>query len=251
MGWLSPGGRAFGGVPVGCLRLGTVSAAAAFESWWREALGVNEITEAGDGDQGRKEMGGSKQLLRAPLGQRIHTPSVCTAASSSRKPWLPPCVSAMAHGQPALNGKHLSPPRRAHGHLGASPGSSCPTPAAGRLLGSYLVCVSFTQSYLTICDPMDCSPPGSSVPGILQASVLEGLRCRQVLYHCHSVPKLCLLSATQWTAAPGLPCPSVSPGVCSDACPLNQWCRQPSHPRSPPSPALGLSQHQLNHLPVI
>lgn len=35
----------------------------------------------------------------------------------------PVCVSGMAHGQPALNGKHLSPPRRAHGHLGThSPG---------------------------------------------------------------------------------------------------------------------------------
>ena len=30
-----------------------------------------------------------------------------------------------------------------------------------------------TQSYLTLCDPMDCSPPGSSVLGILQARILE------------------------------------------------------------------------------
>ena len=29
------------------------------------------------------------------------------------------------------------------------------------------------QSYLTLCDPMDCSPPGSSVHGILQARILE------------------------------------------------------------------------------
>ena len=29
------------------------------------------------------------------------------------------------------------------------------------------------QSYLTICDPMDCSPPGSFVHGILQATILE------------------------------------------------------------------------------
>ena len=26
---------------------------------------------------------------------------------------------------------------------------------------------------LTLCDPMDCSPPGSSVHGILQARILE------------------------------------------------------------------------------
>ena len=30
-----------------------------------------------------------------------------------------------------------------------------------------------TQSCLTLCDPMDYSPPGSSVHGILQARILE------------------------------------------------------------------------------
>ena len=29
------------------------------------------------------------------------------------------------------------------------------------------------QLWLTLCDPMDCSPPGSSVHGILQARILE------------------------------------------------------------------------------
>ena len=29
------------------------------------------------------------------------------------------------------------------------------------------------QSYLTLCDPVDRSPPGSSVHGILQARILE------------------------------------------------------------------------------
>ena len=32
------------------------------------------------------------------------------------------------------------------------------------------VCVLVTQSCPTLCDPMDCSPPGSSVHGILQES---------------------------------------------------------------------------------
>ena len=31
------------------------------------------------------------------------------------------------------------------------------------------------QSSLTLCDPMDCSPPGSSVHGILQAKYWSGL----------------------------------------------------------------------------
>ena len=32
-----------------------------------------------------------------------------------------------------------------------------------------------TQSCLTLCDPMDCSLPGSSIHGIFQARVLEGV----------------------------------------------------------------------------
>ena len=32
-----------------------------------------------------------------------------------------------------------------------------------------------TQSCPTLCDPMDCSLPGSSVHGIFQAIVLEGI----------------------------------------------------------------------------
>ena len=35
------------------------------------------------------------------------------------------------------------------------------------------VCVLVAQLCLTLCDPVDCSPPGSSVHGILQARVLE------------------------------------------------------------------------------
>ena len=30
-----------------------------------------------------------------------------------------------------------------------------------------------TQLCLTLCDPVDCSPPGSSVHGIFQAKVLD------------------------------------------------------------------------------
>ena len=59
------------------------------------------------------------------------------------------------------------------------------------------------QSCLTLCDPIGCSPPGSSVQGILQARILEWvavpssrgwifpteglnpglLHCRQIIYH--------------------------------------------------------------------
>ena len=33
-----------------------------------------------------------------------------------------------------------------------------------------------------------------------------------------------------------LPCPSLSPGACSDSCPLSRWCHPTPHPLSPPSP---------------
>ena len=37
------------------------------------------------------------------------------------------------------------------------------------------VCVKSLESCLTLCDPMDYSPPGSSLHGILQARILEWL----------------------------------------------------------------------------
>ena len=33
--------------------------------------------------------------------------------------------------------------------------------------------VKLLQSFLTLCDPIDGSPPGSAFPGILQARTLE------------------------------------------------------------------------------
>ena len=65
------------------------------------------------------------------------------------------------------------------------------------------VCVLNCFSHAPLCDPMDCSPPGSPVHGILQAGILEWaamsssrqssqgfnprllwlLRCRQILDH--------------------------------------------------------------------
>ena len=67
---------------------------------------------------------------------------------------------------------------------------------------SYSLKVLVAQSCLTLCDSMDCNLPGSSVPGILQARIVEWvaisfprgiipaqglnsslLHCRQILYH--------------------------------------------------------------------
>ena len=39
--------------------------------------------------------------------------------------------------------------------------------------GKQVVCAKSLQSCPPLCDPMDCSPPGASVHGILQAKKLE------------------------------------------------------------------------------
>ena len=54
-------------------------------------------------------------------------------------------------------------------------------PAAPSLpkLSSPLCCCLVARSCLTLCDPLDCSPPGSSVYGMLQARILEWV--------CHSL----------------------------------------------------------------
>ena len=76
----------------------------------------------------------------------------------------------------------------------------------GALLLGMCCWAKLLQLYLTLCDPMDCSLPGSSVHGILQAGILEWvdilssrgssgpgdqthprllhlLHCRQILYY--------------------------------------------------------------------
>ena len=35
------------------------------------------------------------------------------------------------------------------------------------------MCVLIAQSYPTLCNPIDCSPPGPSIHGILQARTVE------------------------------------------------------------------------------
>ena len=60
------------------------------------------------------------------------------------------------------------------------------------------------QSCPTLCDPVDSSPPGFPVPGILQARTLVGCH---FLLHCMKVKseseiaQLCPTLATPWTAA--------------------------------------------------
>ena len=81
---------------------------------------------------------------------------------------------------------------------------------------------SVAQSCPTLCDPMDCSPPGSSVLGILQARLLEGVStsgcrgssrprdrthvsCVSVLYHYrHQGSPQKMLVTSEYLVAPVL-----------------------------------------------
>ena len=47
------------------------------------------------------------------------------------------------------------------------------TEPPGKPICIYLTCVLVAQLCLTLCNPMDCSPPGFSVYGIVQARILE------------------------------------------------------------------------------
>ena len=127
---------------------------------------------------------------------------------------------------------------------------------AGRSTSMTICCCSLvTKSRPTLCNAMDCSPPGSSVHGILQARILEWIAisfsrgsswpmeptrvsciCRQILYLWATWEALCdqlLLFSHQFASNSlwphGLqhtrpPCPLPSPRVCSSSCPLNWWC---------------------------
>ena len=66
-----------------------------------------------------------------------------------------------------------------------------------------------------------------------------------IAYCCCSVTKSCLTLGPHGLQHARPPCPSPSPGICSNSCPLSRWCRPTSYPLSSPSPpALSLSQHQ-------
>ena len=76
--------------------------------------------------------------------------------------------------------------------------------------GCVVLC-QVTQSCPTLCDPMDCSPPGSSVHGILQARILESVSMPfSSEGRFSSVQSLSRvqLSVTPWTVAHQVP-PSI------------------------------------------
>ena len=124
----------------------------------------------------------------------------------------------------------------------------------------FLVVAKLLQSCPTFCDPVDCSPQGSSVHGILQTRMLEWVAVpssrgsspprdwthvsyvscigRQVLYHyCHLGSPRMSVSSVQFSHSvvsdslrphglqqARLPCPSPTLRVYPNSCSLSWWC---------------------------
>ena len=124
------------------------------------------------------------------------------------------------------------------------------------------ILVLVIQSCPTLCDPMDCSLSGSSVHGILQARILERVsmpssrgssqpgdwtwvscitskfftiwatrEAHTYIYKLRTLFvllfSLSIVSNSLWPHGlqhARLPCPSPSPGVSSNSCPLSWWC---------------------------
>jgi len=108
--------------------------------------------------------------------------------------------------------------------------------------------IEVSQSCLTLSDPTDCSLPGSSINGIFQARVLEwvtiafsGTRLLVIIIHSEEQSFKMFWVSSQFSVQfsssvvpdslwpyglqhARLPCPSPTPGACSNSYPSNQWC---------------------------
>ena len=99
------------------------------------------------------------------------------------------------------------------------------------------------QSCLTFCNPMDCSPPGSSVHGIFQAKILEwvAIFLHQGIFLTwgSNLRLLCLLNCRQVLCPLSIDPPAIPPCVCpSDALGHMQRHLQTCPPTSCSAPGL-------------
>ena len=139
----------------------------------------------------------------------------------------------------------------------------------------YFIFVLIAQLCLFLW-PMDCSQPGFSVHGVVQQEILQWvdipfsrgssrpwdrtwvfhfaviffiiLAIREAHFFSHSIysPAFYLLFSSPSVVSDTLllnglhqvrlPCPSPSPGACTNSCPLSQWCHPPSHSLFSPFP---------------
>ena len=106
--------------------------------------------------------GGTLLLGAGPTALTFQVPGGERGGEETLRPKLRgPFPQVDARGSPAQAPYYLLSPR---GKRGGGPGElSDPAAAAAKSL----------QSCPTLCDPVDGSPPGSRVPGILQARTLK------------------------------------------------------------------------------
>ena len=104
-----------------------------------------------------------------------------------------------------------------------------------------------TQLCPTVCDPMDWSPPGSSVHGILQERILEWVA---ILFSsvAQSCPTLC---DPVNCSTPGLPVHHQLPEFTQTHVHWVGGAIQPSHPLSSPSPPAILLSRIKPRSPVL
>ena len=131
----------------------------------------------------------SSQWCRPSGPQAIHS---CSTRYKPGTTWRARCLqgwdgaSLCSTFMDSLSSRHM--------HVGPEPlawkalPSALPTPpSTPLLLLSLCVHAQSLQLCPSLCNPMDCSPPGSSVHAILQARILEWVAIsfigRQVLYH--------------------------------------------------------------------
>ena len=88
------------------------------------------------------------------------------------------------------------------------------------------------------CGPVDCSPPGSSVHGILQARILKSVAIPSSTEQSFQFSPVqfsrSVVSDSLWPHGlrhARLPCPPPTPGAYSNSCPSSWW----SHPTIPSS----------------
>ena len=120
-----------------------------------------------------------------------HRPSTC-AVGTDEDLWADSTAKGTVSGSPNT------------GHLGSSPGMAAPRTKSRKERPSWSrVCMCLvTRTCVTLCDPMDCNPPGASVhgdspdknDGVGCHALLQGIfpiqgsnpdvpHCRWILYH--------------------------------------------------------------------
>ena len=110
--------------------------------------------------------------------------------------------------------------------------------SSGKLMLLYFRCCSIVETCSTLCDPMDCSTPGSSVHGFSRQEHWSGCHCLL----CQSCP---ILYDPMDYSTLAFPVPHYLPEFAQSHVYWDSDAIQPSHPLSPPFPlAVNLSQHQ-------